>query len=427
MTMVIFECFLIAYSFINLMVMIKKYKRFYCIYPVIAIFDGVMVVPILLEIIMGIPNIPGDVYRNFIRAMDDQMTLFLYCIFIFLAQVIFSLELRRIERKDKRIEKSNDIQEFMIFIQNFKYKRIVKYICYMIALASFFSIIFSPNPIYFLTFRNVHVHVSEQIAQYSEYIVRPLFELLVVAIVTLKMFDIKDKISSSIFRLILILFFVIVNGKRTYLMVIVGVFFLIDLLRKGSLKKIAPKYIVLFGLVALYFYAYMYITDKISYNNDWYYELQEYIFRSMHVRFSIYAVLHPNEIHVLDYPGQSMLYSLFFFIPRAIWTNKPWPYIDYYMKGVLNLSSLNYVTYHMPTSYYPEFVSNFGLLGLPLSLIFTVWITRYFDKRKTMCKLLGAALIALLNIYYYNDLLKIVAIIILFLCVREKYKIVIRR
>ena len=92
-------------------------------------------------------------------------------------------------------------------------------------------------------------------------------------------------------------------------MIMIGVFFLIDLLKEGSLKKIAPKYVVLFGMVAVYFYAYMYITDKISYNSDWYYEMQEYIFRSMHVRFSIYATLHPEKVHILDYPGQSMLYS----------------------------------------------------------------------------------------------------------------------
>ena len=171
----------------------------------------------------------------------------------------------------------------------------------------------------------------------------------------------------------------------------------------------------------------MYITDKISYNSDWYYEMQEYIFRSMHVRFSIYATLHPEQIHILDYPGQSILFSLLFFIPRSLWASKPWPYIDYYMNAVLNLSSLSYVTYHMPASYYPEFVSNFGLLGLPISIFFTIWISRYFDKRKTPCKLLGIALISILNIYYYNDLLKVVAVVVLYMCITEKYKIVIRR
>ena len=425
--MIAFEWFLIVYSLINLVVMIKKYKRFYCIYPVIAVFDLVMVVPLFLEIILGIPGIPRDVYMNFVNAMEDQTTLLVYCIFLLLAQLMFTIELRRIKRKDRGMKGTNDIQEFLLFIQNFKYKKIVRWICYLIVVTSFLAVLFSPSSMYYLTFRNVHIGVSDQIASYSENVIRPLFELLIGAIIALKLFDSKGGIGNGFFRTILVLFFTIVNGKRTYLMIIVSVFFLIDLLREGSLKKIAPKYIALFGMVAFYFFAYMYITDKISYNSDWYYELQEYIFRSMHVRFSIYAVLHPTEIQILDYPGQSILQSIFFFVPRKIWTSKPLPYIDYYMRGVLNLSSLSRVSYHMPASYYPEFVSNFGLIGMPLSLLFTVWITRFFDKRKTICKLLGAALIALLNIYYYNDLLKIVALFILYLWITERYKFVLGR
>lgn len=422
MNLEIFESIIIFYSLINLFRMVKDYKKFYCIYPVIAVFDLVMVVPLFLEMLLGIPNIPRDVYMNFIRAMEDETTLLIYCIFVFVAQLMFAYELKRIKRRNRQLARTNDIQEGQQFLQNFKYKKIVLVLCYIVILASVLSVVFSPDPLYYLTFRSVHFQTSSQILQYSDNIVRPLFELLIVAILALKLFDSKNKISSGIFRLLLILFFTMVNGKRTYLMIIVGVFFLIDLLREGDLKKIAPKYIVLFGFVAFYFYAYMYITDKISYNSDWYYEIHEYIFRSMHVRFSIYAALHPNEIHILDYPGQSMIYSLLFFIPRSLWASKPWPYIDYYMKGLLNLSSIDYVTYHMPASYYTEFVSNFGIIGLCLSLLFTIWITRFFDRRKTVCKLIGAALIVLLNIYYYNDLLKVVAIFLLYLCITEKYK-----
>lgn len=425
--MVALEGFIITYSFINLMVMIKTYKRFHSIYPVIAVFDLVMVVPLFLEMYLGIPNIPRDVYMNFVQAMEDQTTLLIYCLFVFLAQLMFTYELRRIKRIDRHVTKTNDIQDFLLFIQNFKYRKIVLGICCMVVVASVLSVIFAPDPVYYLTFRNVHTQISDEIARYSENIIWPVFELLVGAIIALKLFDSKNKIGGVFFRLILIVFFTLVNGKRTYLMIMIGVFFLIDLLKEGSLKKIAPKYLVLFGIVAIYFYAYMYITDKISYNSDWYYEMQEYIFRSMHVRFSIYAVLHPEKIHILDYPGQSMIYSLLFFVPRAIWTNKPLPYIDYYMRGVLGLSSLSNVTYHMPASYYPEFVSNFGIIGLGFSLIFTIMILRYFDKRKTACKLLGTALIALLNVYYYNDLLKIVAFFIIYLCITEKYKFVIGR
>ena len=153
--------------------MIKKYKRFYCIYPVIAVFDLVMVVPLFLEIILGIPGIPRDVYMNFVNAMEDQTTLLVYCIFLLLAQLMFTIELRRIKRKDRGMKGTNDIQEFLLFIQNFKYKKIVRWICYLIVVTSFLAVLFSPSSMYYLTFRNVHIGVSDQIASYSENVIRP--------------------------------------------------------------------------------------------------------------------------------------------------------------------------------------------------------------------------------------------------------------
>ena len=371
-----FEVVIILISITNLLNVVKNYKRFHCIYPIIAVFDLVMVVSILLELILGIPDIPRDVYMNFVRAMEDQTTLVIYCVFVFAAQVAFFHELKRIKIVDRNLNKNNGIQDFLLFVQKNKYKNVVMMACGIIIVINIIAIVLSPNLLYYLTLRSVHLQTSVQIVQYTKSIVNPLLNLLIGAIILLKIFDLRNKIESVILRGLLVIFYTLVNGKRTYLMIIVGVFFLIDLLREGSLRKIAPKYIILFGLVVIYFYEYMYITDKISYNSDWYYEMQEYIFRSMHVRFSIYAALHPKQIHVLDYPGQSILFSLFFFIPRSLWTSKPWPYIDYYMRAVLNLSSLSYVTYHMPASYYPEFVSNFGLLGLPLSIFFTIWISR---------------------------------------------------
>ena len=73
MIMVVFEGVIVAYSVINLILMIKRYKRFHSIYPVIAVFDLVMVVPLFLEMFLGIPDIPRDVYMNFVRAWKIKL------------------------------------------------------------------------------------------------------------------------------------------------------------------------------------------------------------------------------------------------------------------------------------------------------------------------------------------------------------------
>ena len=111
------EVVVILISATNLLRLVKNYKRFHCIYPIVAVFDLVMVVPLVLELILGIPNIPRDVYMNFVRAMEDQSTLVIYCAFVFVTQVAFFHELKRIEKADRKINRNNDIQEFLQFVQ----------------------------------------------------------------------------------------------------------------------------------------------------------------------------------------------------------------------------------------------------------------------------------------------------------------------
>lgn len=94
----------------------------------------------------------------------------------------------------------------MLFIQNFKQKKIVTWICYLIIIASALSIVFAPNPLYFLSFRSVFEQVPGQIANYSKNIVTPIFELLIGAIIALKLFDLKNGFGSCAFRAVLIAF-----------------------------------------------------------------------------------------------------------------------------------------------------------------------------------------------------------------------------
>ena len=424
--MVFLEILLIILSIYNLIYLVSNHKKLHCIYAIIAIFDIVFVLPLLLEMIYGIPNVPRDIYGNYIKALEDEMTLLVYCSFIAFAQSIFLIELRKIKRRTRNIVKVDDVRYYLDLLSGSKYKNMVLIICYSIVGITIFSVLFSPDPTYFLKLHSVMDIMSQNIHDYKYGVINPISELMVFAIIIIKLFDNKNGFLRGAIRLVLIVFYTVLNGKRTYLMIIVGTYFLIDAFRAEKIKKIIPKYAVLFSCVAVYFVAYAYITEKISYNSDWYYEINEYIFRSMHMRFAIYAVLHPNEIHILDYAGQAFLSDVFFFVPRSLWVNKPYPYLDYYMMGLMNITK-SQVTYHMPMSYYPEFVSNFGLLGIPISILFSASICRYFDKRNPLCRLLGIALISLLNIYYYNDLLKIVACVLLLMCIRDKYKIRIGR
>lgn len=395
--------------------------NFYCLVPLVIVYDGVFVIPILLEIFLGIPETP---YKNFRYALRDQETLLIFLLFIVCSQIVFLLEVRKLKRKIKKETKRNDydgLKSTLDVISKFKYKNVIRLVCYALFFIVVIRIIGAPDPSYYLHLQNVGTTLTSGVSDYQRGM-RTLGDFLGVAILVLKLFDDKNSVSDLTVRVFFVITLLMVNQKRTWLLVIVGACFLIDYLRGLRKSWFISKYIIIIGLTAFYFVAYSYVTGKIYYNDDWYYVLNEYFFRSMHLRFSIYAVLHPNQIHILDYPGQSILFSLFFWIPRTLWPNKPWPYMYYYISGVLGYSSLNYdqIGWGMPPSYYPEFVSNFGLFGLPLSIMFTIWMARFFDKRESLCKLLGISLITILEVYYYDDMMKILALLILFLCLKER-------
>jgi len=386
--------------------------------PVIIVFDFVMVLPIFIEIFLGIPNSP---YPNFTYAMQDTATNYIFLTFVVLAQFAFLFEIRRIKRKKYKIFGGKASETINNFIAS-KYKNPIKLACYLVFVIVIIGIIMSPEPLYYTRINSVYLSISADLEAYNNKVMKNLVNLLFISVFMLKLLDDKDRARDFVIRIIFTLVIVFVNQKRTLLMIIVGGCLVIDIVKEKKIKNIIWKYSVLIGATAIYFYVYMIITDKISYNSDWYYEVHEYIFRTMHMRFSIYAALNPSKVHILDYPGQSILFSLFYFVPRTIWVTKPWPYIEYYIAGVMGYRDLHNIGWHMPASYYPEFVSNFGLLGIPFSVMFTIFTTRFFDNRKQLCKMMGIALISLLEIYYYDNMLKIVAAIVLFLWLKEKIK-----
>lgn len=104
--------------------------------------------------------------------------------------------------------------------------------------------------------------------------------------------------------------------------------------------------------------------------------------RDERVRMAIYSAIHPKEMHILDYPTQTLWPIVTWFFP-----------IDYILTG-LGIETLSYQTYftaalegltltstssQMTTCFYAELVSNFGLIGLVLFPIVCFWFAKKAD------------------------------------------------
>jgi hypothetical protein len=95
-------------------------------------------------------------------------------------------------------------------------------------------------------------------------------------------------------------------------------------------------------------------------------------FRDSRVEMSVFAMLHPERMQIVEYPGQTLLFDALFFVPRSVWPDKPWPYAVYFTSSMLSIYPPRSLGWGMTTSWLDEMVANFGwwgLLAAPLSLL----------------------------------------------------------
>lgn len=140
--------------------------------------------------------------------------------------------------------------------------------------------------------------------------------------------------------------------------------------------------------------------------------ISEYFFKSNAVKVAIYSNLHPSLLKVLDYPLQTIIYDLCYFIPRSIWDSKPYPYPDYYSSAVMGLSELTYFGWRFQTNIYAEFISNFNILGIFFAPLFILWMCKKMDQSKgILFKLLGLVLAISLQVFEYTDSNKVLMLV----------------
>ena len=70
-------------------------------------------------------------------------------------------------------------------------------------------------------------------------------------------------------------------------------------------------------------------------------------------KMAIYAELYPNELEILDYPFQSFLFTSTMYVPRELWSDKPWPYAVYATSALMQIKS-QYVGWSMTTGILDE-------------------------------------------------------------------------
>ncbi len=99
-------------------------------------------------------------------------------------------------------------------------------------------------------------------------------------------------------------------------------------------------------------------------------------------RQTIYAELHPDQLRVLEYRGQSVLFDLTFFVPRGLWPGKPYPYAIYATSTMFD-QPVRDLGWGTTTSWLEEAIANFSWFGLLLGPLVPALVCRVGDRRHT--------------------------------------------
>lgn len=117
--------------------------------------------------------------------------------------------------------------------------------------------------------------------------------------------------------------------------------------------------------------------------------------RDHQIEMAIFAYLHPDEMKILEHPGQTIFYYATLPIPRSLWPDKPFTYAQYFT-GALFDTDPGALGWGMTTSWLGESVSNLGLLGFVAGPLLLAWICRLGAKRGPLTRLVTSIFACLL-------------------------------
>lgn len=199
----------------------------------------------------------------------------------------------------------------------------------------------------------------------------------------------KENKKENILSIFLMVVTIYLRGSRAIIanVMVMGVFALL-LSDKINFKKAFKVLILLIPIFIGGFYAYHLFLRDATESFYSYYSID--FSRDYTTIFSIYAQQH--GIKILEYAGQSILFCLLFWLPRSIFSWKPYPFPTYITLSLLgyDIKDATYLTLRTTTNIFSESITNFGLVFGTLFIIVTLTIVIFLANKseKSNTKLL---------------------------------------
>ena len=176
---------------------------------------------------------------------------------------------------------------------------------------------------------------------------------------------------------------------------------------------------MLFTILVIFYYVYYNsVTSKSSFANA-YLLYTVYYSRLCNVKVAIYDKLYTNSM--ISYPFQNIIYDLFFFVPRKIWSAKPYGYYPYFTSYIFYGNGFNTnINYGFQVNIWSEYITNGGFIGYVISLFYVIMLASICEKSKNnLIYLIGTVYIILYMSYGFEHIVQIVYIMLVGLVILD--------
>lgn len=417
-------CVFLISTYIALRAVTKIYHgRYSMLHFCVLIFYAMQVLPIFVSLFGKLDKIQLY-YEYMYYAMIDDSVAYIYDLFAITGMLILSYN------ADKLSKYSN-----VSVLSNFKLGAKRQYIVAMAAICMvlpLFGIILAPHPQVYLKFSYFYMN------EYSNTGVDYLYHRTIMKILTyisfagMMVFYYLAKRNKKLYTYLVLILVTWVNGKRTLMVFMIAGILVIDFLKWD---KHSRRYInrliwkaIFFGIIIVGYY--LFYNDKTGKSNfaDDYLLYATYFSRMSNVKVSIYDLL--NQGKMLQYPCQTLLYNLLFFIPRVLWERKPYPYYKYFTSYVYyGVSNKVVPNMQFQVNIWSEFISNMGIFGYVAALYLVIWIVKKSEKSSNSIIMLSGTVFAFLYMMYgFEHIIQITyvvwAVSSIWTFIRSKFKLV---
>lgn len=373
-------------------------------------FYALHILPLMYQLNGGIPDTLAHVNVGY--AMEDKLTDIIYgiiCMGVIILLYILS----------KRIKASN----MGTILSKSHVSSLLRFVMMIFMFAPLIAVFFAPNPSIYGSFSYFYTHNfndADSTYIYHGAIIGHCMYLSLLGLCYNYYTRTSNKL--NILFYLLIIMDTWIDGKRTLLLFMLVGILAVDLIKGNySNPKLQKHQIVkTIAFVIVIFTYFLFYSEKTGKGTsvEFYYLYSFYFSRMSILKTAIYDQLYTHSI--LDYPLQTILFNIFIWIPRAIWSGKPVMYCIYFTMYADGASSQ--LPYNLQVNMWSEFVSNMWFLGPLVGVLFIYWMTKVSIKTKSsFVYLCGTAFCVLYCMYGFEHMISAMFYLWLVLVIYYKY------